>query len=89
MLLVLKPKLNNHCQIHEQVDNSTDIMELNTTMHYDKESDPNNNDVQVLASNYLAYKVGKLYSSQLSGNFFFFINLVNFKNVLDLNILKA
>ena len=72
VLLVLKPKLNNHCQIHEQGDNSTDIMELNTTMHYDKESVPHNNDVQVLASNYLAYKVGKLYSSQLGGKIFFY-----------------
>ena len=43
-------------------------MELNTTMHYDKERDPNNKDVQVLSSNYLAYKVGKLYLSQLIGN---------------------
>ena len=39
-------------------------MELNTTKYYDKESDPSNNDVHVLASKYLAYKVGKLYSSQ-------------------------
>ena len=50
------------------MDKSTDIMEQNTTMHYDNESDPNNNDVQVLASNYLAYKVGKFYLSQLSSN---------------------
>ena len=49
------------------MDNSTDIMELNTK-YYDNESDPNNNDVQVLASNYLTYKVGKLYLSQLSSN---------------------
>ena len=42
-------------------------MELNTTKYYDNESDPNNNDVQVLASNYLAYKIGKLYSRLLSG----------------------
>ena len=43
-------------------------MELNTTNYYDTESDPNNNDVQVLASNYLAYQVGKLYLSNLSSN---------------------
>ena len=49
------------------MDNSTDIMELNTK-YYDNESDPNKNDVQVLASNYLTYKVGKLYLSQLSSN---------------------
>ena len=43
-------------------------MEVNTTKYYDGESDPNNNDVQDLASNYLAYKVGKLYSNQSRGN---------------------
>ena len=43
-------------------------MELNTTKYYDKEGDPNGNDVHILASNYLAFKVGKMYSSQLSGN---------------------
>ena len=45
-----------------------DIMELNTTKYYDRESDPSNNDVHVLASNYLVYKVGKLYSNQSSSN---------------------
>ena len=40
-------------------------MEQNTTKYYDRGSDPNNNDVQGLASNYLAYKIGKLYLSQL------------------------
>ena len=50
------------------MDNTTDIMELNTTKYYDNESDLNNNDVQVLASTYLAYKVGKFYLSQLSSN---------------------
>ena len=41
-----------------------DIMELNTTMQYERENVADNKDVHVLASNYLAYKIGKLYSSQ-------------------------
>ena len=45
-----------------------DIMELNTTKYYDGDSDPDNNDVHVLASKFLTYKVGKLYSSHLSSN---------------------
>ena len=54
------------------MDNSTDIIELNTTKYYDRDSDPNNKDVQVLASKFLAYKVDKLYLSQLSSNLFTF-----------------
>ena len=50
------------------ISRTLDTMKLNTTNYYDTESDPNNNDIQVMASNYLAYKVGKLYVSQLSSN---------------------
>ena len=63
-----------------------DIMELNTTNYYHNESDPSNNDVQVLASNYLAYKVGKLYSSQVSDEFL--INLVKHFNSIFLDVLS-
>ena len=36
-----------------------DIMEMNTTKYYDMETVANNSGVQVSASNYLAYKIGK------------------------------
>ena len=72
---LLSQKFNNG-----KIPRTLDIMELNTTKYYDRESNHNNSDLQVLASNYLAYKVGKSIKWRR------FINLVIFWKFVLINV---